>query len=159
MTPPDSIAAHLSDAVPSVVPLRGRARVVAGLRKPANWVQLIQFGSVGASGFVVNMVVYGTLLVLDVPYLLAATVAFCVAVANNFLWNRRWTFRHRRDASHAAFQAARFFTVATTAFLISFVLLRLLVETYGVAKLPAQVVAVGLVLPLSFLCNKLWSFR
>ena len=159
MTPSESIAAPLPEAVPAVAPLRGRARVVAGLRKPANWLQLVQFGSVGASGFVVNMAVYGTLLVLGVPYLLAATAAFCVAVANNFWWNRRWTFHHRRDASHAAFQAARFFTVATTAFLISAALLRVLVESYDVAKLPAQVVAVGLVLPFSFLANKLWSFR
>jgi dolichol-phosphate mannosyltransferase len=141
------------------VPLRGRARVVAGLRKPASWLQLIQFGAVGASGFIVNLIVYSALLEGDVPYRAAAVVAFCVAVGNNFTWNRLWTFRHRRDASHAAFQAARFFTVAVTAFLLSFVLLLVLVEGFGVGKIVAQLVAVSLVMPLSFLGNKLWSFR
>ncbi len=162
MTPSESIAAPLPDAVVHPDPTRaqrGRARLVAGLRKPTNWVQLLQFGSVGASGFVVNMAVYALLLSFDAPYRLAATAAFCVAVANNFAWNRSWTFRHRRGASRAAFQAARFLTVATTAFLVSFGLLTLLVETFEVGKLPAQVVAVGLVMPLSFLGNKLWSFR
>ncbi len=162
MTPSESIAAPLPDTVPladGARPLRGRARLVAGLRKPTNWVQLLQFGSVGASGFVVNMAVYALLLSLGTPYRLAATAAFCVAVANNFAWNRSWTFRHRRGASRAAFQAARFLTVATTAFVISFGLLSLLVETFEVGKLLAQVVAVGLVMPLSFLGNKLWSFR
>ncbi len=156
MTPPETLAAGLPD---TVAPLRGRARVVAGLRKPASWLQLVQFGAVGASGFLVNLIVYSALLDADVRYRVAAGAAFCVAVGNNFTWNRLWTFRHRRDASHAAFQAARFFTVAVSAFLLSFVVLLVLVEAFGVGKIVAQLVAVGLVMPLSFLGNKLWSFR
>jgi putative flippase GtrA len=137
----------------------GLRRVVAGLSKRGNWLQLVKFGLVGGSGFVVNTVVYIVLLRrVGVPYLAAAAGAFCVAVANNFCWNRLWTFRLQRD-SHAAFQAARFLTVSAVAFACNAALLTTFVEVFDADKVLAQLVAVTLVMPVSFLCNKLWSFR
>ena len=137
-----------------------RERVARGLRKPENWLQLIKFGLVGLSGFVVNFAVYAFgLHVLNLHYLAAATLAFGVAVANNFTWNRYWTFRSQRHSSHAAFQAARFFTVAVSALIPNLILLSVFVEQFGMGKIPAQVLAVCLVTPISFLGNKLWSFR
>ncbi len=137
-----------------------RARVARGLRKPENWLQLIKFGLVGLSGFVVNFAVYAFALhVLNVHYIGAATLAFCVAVANNFMWNRHWTFRSQRHSSHAAFQAARFLTVAVSALIPNLILLSLFVEQFGMGKIQAQVLAVCLVTPISFLGNKYWSFR
>jgi dolichol-phosphate mannosyltransferase len=137
-----------------------RARVARGLRTPANWLQLIKFGLVGLSGFVVNFCVYAFALhVLDVHYMAAATVAFCFAVANNFMWNRHWTFRAQRHASHPAFQAARFLTVAVSALVPNLILLNVFVEHLGMGKMIGQVLAVCLVTPISFLGNKLWSFR
>ena len=47
---------------------------------------------------------------LNVHYIVAAILAFCVAVTNNFWWNRHWTFDAKHG--HAGFQAARFFTVS-----------------------------------------------
>jgi dolichol-phosphate mannosyltransferase len=119
----------------------------------------VKFGTVGASGFIVNMLVY-RLLIFDagVHYLPAAVGAFCVAVTNNFLWNRLWTFRRHRG-SLARFQAARFLTVSVSALLPNLLLLRLFVETVGLDRVAAQVVAVCLVMPITFLGNKLWSFR
>jgi dolichol-phosphate mannosyltransferase len=137
-----------------------RARVARGLRTPENWLQLVKFGLVGLSGFVVNFCVYFfALRVLHVHYMPAATIAFCFAVANNFMWNRHWTFRSRRHASHPAFQAARFFTVAVSALVPNLILLTIFVEQFGFGKMFAQVLAVCLVTPISFLGNKYWSFR
>ena len=107
-------------------------RVRAGLRKPHNWMQLIKFCAVGASGYVVNLSVFALCVeVLNLHYLVAATAAFVVAVTNNFWWNRHWTFRAR--GGHAGFQAARFFTVSVAAFLFAALVLELLVS---VAELP-----------------------
>jgi len=126
------------------------------LRQPRNWIQLIRFATVGASGYAVNLAVFGTLVhVASVDYRLAATGAFLVAVANNFLWNRVWTFGARDG--HAGFQAARFFVVSFVAFVVSLGVLTLLVEA-GVPKLPAQALAIIAVTPLNFVGNKLWSF-
>ena len=42
---------------------------------------------------------------------------------------------------------------------ISLLLLTVLVEAGGLSKVPAQAIAVAAATPLSFLGNKLWSFR
>jgi putative flippase GtrA len=127
-----------------------------GLRRPANWVQLAKFCTVGASGYVVNLAVYATLLAFDVHYLLAAVCSFLVAVTNNYLWNRAWTFRHRRG--HLVFQGFRFLVVSTVALGANLAFLSALVAL-GVPKLPAQALAIALVTPWNFVANKLWSFR
>lgn len=126
------------------------------LRRPANWVQLAKFCTVGASGYVVNLAVYATLLALGVHYLLAAVCSFLVAVTNNYLWNRVWTFRHQRG--HLVFQGFRFLLVSTVALGANLAFLSLLVAL-GVPKLPAQAIAIALVTPWNFVANKLWSFR
>jgi dolichol-phosphate mannosyltransferase len=132
-------------------------RVHHGVRKPANWLQLVRFGVVGASGYVVNLATFAALVhVLDLDYRIAATGAFLVAVTNNFAWNRHWTF-DARDG-HAGFQAARFLTVSVVAFLFNLAFLELFVSVLGVAEVPAQALAVAFATPLNFVGNKLWTF-
>jgi dolichol-phosphate mannosyltransferase len=133
-------------------------RVRAGLRKPHNWLQLMKFCAVGASGYVVNLCVFAACVeLLALHHLVAATAAFAVAVLNNFWWNRHWTFRAR--GGRAGFQAARFFTVSVGAFVFAAAVLELLVSVVGVAELPAQAIAIIAATPLNFIGNKMWSFR
>jgi putative flippase GtrA len=133
-------------------------RVGRGMRKPHNWLQLVKFSLVGASGYVINLAVYASLLKgADVHYRGAAVLAFCVAVSNNFFWNRHWTFR--ATDGHAGFQAARFLIVSLFALAFNLVVLELLVSAGGVPKIPAQAVAVLAATPLNFVGNKLWSFH
>ena len=142
----------------TLVELRPHVRLLHGLRRPANWLQLVRFGLVGAVGFVVNIAVYAVFVhSFGVEYRLAAVAAWLVAVVNNFVLNRHWTF-DARDG-RARFQAVRFLVVSLIAFGVSLVLLTLLVEGAGVAKVPAEAIAVAGVTPLNFLGNKLWSFR
>jgi dolichol-phosphate mannosyltransferase len=133
------------------------ARAVRALRAPHNWVQLAKFCAVGGSGYVVNLAVYSALLRgAGLHYLGAATCSFFVAVTNNYVWNRVWTFRHQRG--HFAYQGARFLVVALVALAANLVMLRVLVAL-GVGKILAQAIAIVLVTPLNFVGNKLWSFR
>lgn len=132
-------------------------RVRHGLRRPHNWLQLVRFACVGASGYVVNLATFAACVhFAGLDYRLAATAAFLVAVTNNFVWNRRWTF-DARDG-HAGFQAARFFTVSVAAFAFNLIALQLLVAAAGLAEVPAQALAIVLATPVSFAGNKLWSF-
>ena len=132
-------------------------RVRAGLRKPHNWVQLVKFCAVGASGYVANLCVFAACIGLfDAHHLVAATAAFVVGVLNNFWWNRHWTFRAR--GGRAGFQAARFFTVSTAAFLFAAAILELLVSVVGIRELPAQAISIVAATPLNFIGNKMWSF-
>jgi dolichol-phosphate mannosyltransferase len=128
------------------------------MRKPHNWVQLGKFLLVGLSGYAVNLAVFTFALeVLSVHHLAAATLAFAVAVLNNFWWNRHWTFAAR--GGHAGFQAARFFAVSVVAFLIQVTILELLISSAGMPKVAAQALSLVLATPVNFIGNKLWSFR
>ncbi|HYU60877.1 MAG TPA: GtrA family protein [Solirubrobacterales bacterium] len=132
-------------------------RIHLGTRQPANWVQLFKFGVVGATGYVVNLAVFAVLTqALDVHHIPAAVGAFVVAVTNNFLWNRHWTFQ--AGEGHAGFQAARFFAISLGALGVNLVVLALLVDELGAPEIPAQAVAVALATPINFIGNKLWTF-
>jgi putative flippase GtrA len=133
------------------------SRAGQALRRPHNWLQLAKFCTVGASGYVVNLAVYVTLLKgAGFHYLAAAACSFLVAVSNNYLWNRVWTFRHQRG--HVAYQGMRFLVVSVLALGGNLLCLHVLVAI-GVGKIVAQAIAIVLVTPLNFVGNKLWSFR
>jgi dolichol-phosphate mannosyltransferase len=166
MPAPESIAdARLPSVPPAASPRPAaaapgpRTRLLDGMRRSANWLQLVRFGLVGASGFVVNLAVYALFVhAFGVPYQLAAVLAWLVAVSSNFVLNRHWTFDRPDGRLHH--QALRFFLVSLAAFaLVNLVLLTLLVEQAGLAKVPAQALAVAAATPFNFLGNKLWSFR
>jgi putative flippase GtrA len=134
-----------------------RARATLALRQRHNWEQLAKFCVVGASGYVVNLVVYTSLLDgANLHYRYAATGSFLVAVSNNYLWNRLWTFRHRRG--HFAHQGLRFLLVSVIVYVGNLAILTLLVEL-GLGKIVSQAIAIILVTPANFVGNKLWSFR
>ena len=134
-----------------------RTRAGRALRRQHNWVQLAKFTAVGASGYVVNLVVFTALLVgADVDHRLAAVASFLVAVTNNYLWNRLWTFHGERG--HVAYQGARFFVVALLALIANLVALEVLIRL-GLPEIAAQAIAIVLVTPINFVGNKLWTFR
>ena len=144
-------------AVAASAPPRAHTRVRHGLRRPHNWYQLVKFCAVGGSGYVVNLCVFTVCVeLLSMHHLAAATCAFVVAVANNFWWNRHWTFAAKEG--HAGFQAARFFTVSVGAFLFAAAVLEVLVSAAGVAEVPAQAISIVAATPLNFVGNKMWSF-
>ncbi len=95
-------------------PAPGHGRLRLALGRSANWMQLAKFAAVGASGYVVNLAVFSTLVVgFDVNYLIAAMCSFLVAVTNNYAWNRIWTFRRQRGS--LVHQGAKFLAVSTVA--------------------------------------------
>ena len=132
-------------------------RLRAGVRQPANWMQLLKFGIVGGSGYLINLAVFAVLAGnLDVHHSAAAVGAFCVAVTNNFLWNRYWTFGAADGP--AGFQAMRFFAVSIASLALNLAVLEMLVTGTSLGELPAQAIAVALAMPFNFLGNRLWTF-
>jgi len=146
----------VSDRQPGASALRD-TRAGKALRAWHNWVQLFKFSAVGGSGFVVNLAVYWFALdYLGLEYHLAATVSFLIAAANNYLWNRLWTFRDQRG--HVGYQGLRFLVVSGLAYGANQIFLSALVSV-GTGKIIAQAIAIVLVTPINFIGNKLWSFR
>ena len=127
------------------------------MQEAQNWWQLARFIAVGASGYVVNLATFALCVhLLGLGYRGAAFAAFLIAVTNNFVWNRLWTF-DARDG-HAGVQAVRFLVVSGVGFLVNLALLELLVATAGLRELPAQAIAVAASTPVNFLGNRLWTF-
>jgi len=132
-------------------------RLGAAARRPASWWQLLKFGLVGGSGYVINLAVFALLSGnLGVHHAIAAIGAFCVAISSNFFWNRHWTFA--AGDGHAGFQAARFFAVSIAALAINLVALEALVTHTSLSDLSSQAIAVAVAMPFNFLGNKLWTF-
>lgn len=144
--------------IPAGAQPRPHVRLWHGMRKPANWLQLVRFGIVGGSGFVVNIAVYAVCVhAAGLDYRVASVLAWVVAVLNNFMLNRHWTFD--AAAGSARLQGVRFFFVSLVAEGFSLALLTAFVQGAGIEKVAAQALAVAAVMPLNFLGNKLWSFR
>lgn len=132
-------------------------RIGAAARRPATWVQLFKFGVVGGLGYLINLVVFASLTgSLGVHHAIAAIGAFCVAVTNNFLLNRYWTFGPGDGPAH--FQAARFFAVSLASLGLNLAVLELLISSHLTGELTAQAISVAVAMPFNFLGNKLWTF-
>jgi putative flippase GtrA len=123
--------------------------------------QFVKFGIVGASGFVVNLIVFTVLqrFVADRtaagPYYAIYSVAFLAGGVSNYFLNRIWTFR---STGHAGKEAVQFLSVSVLALLVGL----------GVSALVAPALGHGhrtwLVATLSgifvnFFVNKYWTFR
>jgi len=132
-------------------------RIGAAARHPANWVQLLKFGLVGGSGYLINLAVFALLTgSFGTHHVAAAIGAFAVAVTNNFLWNRHWTFGPGDGPAH--FQAARFFAVSLASLALNIAVLQLLLSTGATGELTAQAIAVAAAMPFNFVGNRLWTF-
>jgi putative flippase GtrA len=128
------------------------------VRRKENWRQLSIFCLIGGSGYVVNVAFFAFCLEgLHFDARIAALIAFLCAVFNNFVWNRRWTFPHRR--ADARREAIVFFLVSTVAFLLSLAILTVLVDLAYVKPIFAQIMSIGTATPVGFVGNKIWTFR
>lgn len=125
----------------------------------------MKFAIVGAAGTVVNLIVITLSLSIwerfnaTTPFMvevLASGLAFLVAVVNNFLLNRWWTFRSTGPA-HVEF--GKFLTVSLAGLGLNTLAFSLFRGQVGLSVLLSQLLAIGCVLPFNFLVNKFWSFR
>lgn len=127
--------------------------------------QFVKFAIVGGAGTVVNLIVLTLSLSIweqfnaTTPFMvevLASALAFLVAVVNNFLFNRWWTFRSTGPA-HVEF--GKFLTVSLAGLGLNTLAFSLFRAQAGLPVLLSQLLAIGCVLPFNFLVNKFWSFR
>ncbi len=123
--------------------------------------QFVKFGIVGASGFLVNLIVF-TLLGRIVPdhdrplqYNIIYSLAFFAGGVSNYYFNRIWTFR---STGHAVREGAQFLTVSAIALVVGLLVsaavspwLKHGHRTWFVATLSGIVV--------NFFLNKYWTFK
>jgi putative flippase GtrA len=70
------------------------------LNSPVERRRFIRFALVGISGAVVDFSVFNILAsVIGVPSAISQAISFTLAVINNFIWNRLWTYPETRNIS------------------------------------------------------------
>ncbi len=121
--------------------------------------QFWKYCLVGLSGFIINLSVFWVMInTFDAHYMVAASVSFAVAVSNNFLLNKYWTFGNPEGDLFS--QAGRFAIISITSWALNLFILRLLIEDANMNnEFVAQAIAISMVTVLNFSGNKLWSFR
>ena len=138
----------------------------------------MKFGLVGASGVIVNILIYTAFINLDVNYLIAATVAFLFAVSSNFYLNFIWTFKDKGKNKTIKKKYLHFFMISLLNFLINLTILRIVVQilsgnelTYDIIKkyletnpdkiikIIGQIIGIGAATFFNFFGNYFITFR
>lgn len=119
--------------------------------------QLIKYGIVGASNFLISYAIYaGCIALLGVQYEISLAIAYVGGAINGYVLNRRWTFRQGGTA-HAR-SARRYIGVQLLAFLCNLLLLHGIVNWLGVEKILGEAFVIPLVFLATYLPNRAWSF-
>ena len=129
--------------------------------------RFMKFGTVGASGVVVNLAV----LTLGQEYLFHAiqspdmrlsvslALAIFIATINNFFWNRAWTWRDRQHHpdKHLLLHFGQYALACWVGIVLQFILTKLLVVYFH--YLIANASAIVFASVFNFLVNNFWTFR
>jgi putative flippase GtrA len=131
--------------------------------------QFTKFAMVGATGVIVNLVVFNATLIawhlvtgrplsnlgLTADYV-ANGLGFVVSVASNYYLNRRWTFR---STGRVSSEFAKFLTVSVVAYVVNLGIFTVAHTVFDLRGNVSQLIAIACVMPVNFVFNKLWSFR
>jgi len=121
--------------------------------------QFFKFSVVGLSGTIVNLLVlYSLTEFAGTYYLLSAFFAFIVAVINNFIWNKVWTFKEKAHYK-AIVKFGKFLFVSVVALGVNLAFLYLFTDVFGIYYLVSQVFSILISLIINFFGNKFWTFR
>ena len=135
--------------------------------------RFLKFAIVGAAGSITDFTVLNVLVQLAHQSLfIANTCSFVLAVMQNFMLNRRWTFPESRER-HASGQLAQFAVVSIVGLGLNqlvFLTLHhlwddLWIQNYGpdagfiISYNVAKLFAIGVVLFWNFAANRLWTYR
>lgn len=118
----------------------------------------MKFMLVGISGVGVNMAVYIPVSAWLGDYLVAAVCSFFVAVTSNFFWNMIWTFRGRGQEKSIQRKYVYFFCVSLLNLGLNVLLLKVLVESWHMGAIWAQLLAILSVGGCNFLLNYVFTF-
>lgn len=146
-------------------PFKLRMRTASLLRRIFSR-RFLKFGTVGASGTVVNIGVlylaqeflFNTVQTPEIRLNLSLALAIFLATLNNFFWNRLWTWADRKQYHHLSLPAqfGQYSLACSLSIILQIVFTNLLAPHfyYQIANL----IAIGVTSVLNFLLNDIWTF-
>lgn len=139
--------------------------------KNSVFIEFIKFSLVGLTGLLLNLAVLYSL-VEWFPFwqslgakastnkvLIAAAVAFCLAVSSNYLLNRHWTFKKQKARVSRMGSYAIFIAVSLGGLAINIISLKLLHYHLGMWYMSAQVISICAASLWNFVGSKIWAFK
>lgn len=137
-------------------------------------IRFFRFAIVGTIGAVVDFGVFNLLIRLGLPSIFSSIISFILAVINNFVWNRYWTYPDSRSKPLSN-QMVQFILVSVVGLGIRAVLFALLekrlIALFGIwnINLPLSpeflghnttlTLAILIVLLWNFLANRYWTYN
>lgn len=115
-----------------------------------------RFLMVGGINTAVGYGCYALFLLINIPYLIANTLATIIGAANSYLWNRYFTFKSKNKASS---EIGRFSLVYLISYLISMVFLFIIVEKLGINTYLAGLLNITITTLISWFGHKNFSFK
>lgn len=138
------------------------------------WIRFIKFGIVGIIGSVIDFGIFNLLtIVFNVASILSSTISFALAVINNFILNRLWTYPETRNRPIYK-QLIQFTIVSCLGLAIRlplFAYLEKVLIPLAVKYVPnlltptivghnlALAIVIGVVMLWNFIINRLWTFK
>jgi putative flippase GtrA len=120
-------------------------------------VQLVRYGIVVGCGYVLAIALYSGELAIDIPPYLALGIAFVLNGLFNFAFIRLWAFPPSGRGVRT--DLARFCIVAAASAVVNYASFALLYSAIGLHAETSQRLAILIAAPVTFLANRLWSFR
>jgi putative flippase GtrA len=103
--------------------------------------ELLRYGAVGLVNALTNLGLYSAMVLVGVPYTVAAVAAFPLPLALGYWLHEHWTFRRGEPT---AARLGAFAVLQCSALGISVLLLAVCVDGFGVAPVPARLITVPL---------------
>lgn len=148
-----------------MTPFRIRMHTASLLRRIFSR-RFLKFGTVGASGTVINIgvlylaqeYIFNNVQQTEIRLNLSLVLAIFLATLNNFFWNRLWTWKDRVLYHHRPWlvQFGQYTLACWLSIALQLVFTNLLAPHfyYQIANL----IAIGLTSVLNFLLNDIWTF-
>ncbi|MFC1599715.1 glycosyltransferase [Patescibacteria group bacterium] len=118
----------------------------------------LKYCVVGTSGTFVDFAsLYVMVEYFGLNVYIGATLAFLLAVVNNFTFNKIWTFKNKDKALRKQF--IKFLLVSCVGLCITLSFMFIYVNLIGIWYMLAKILTAPFVLTWNFLANKYWTFR
>lgn len=127
-------------------------------RNSKNFKPFFKYSIVGTIGTFIDLAsLYFFVEYLDIPVIPASVLSFLLAVINNFLLNKSWTFKNRSSNYRKLF--IKFLIVSVVGLLLTISSMYILVHVIGIWYMIAKALTSLIVLTWNFLGNKFWTFN
>lgn len=127
------------------------------MRKNLLLVQGSKFLIVGIMNAAIGLgVIYSTYNLLNVNYILSNVLGYGCGIVNSFIWNRRWTFRSKKDPKP---EILLFFLMFGVSYGVNLLVTVICVEKLGIQPNIAQLVGIFFYTTSNFFGNKYLTFR